>query len=150
MPKAEYLKLFTGDSSLMVALFTSDHGWIENIPAKQVFNGDAPEGLAYEHVHSIRELPATRLNTSFIAQYTDLPADSTATPAKPVPIGQIIINISNDMKISPAQSKAFTAELFKRIHNYLKAGRSLDSEFVYVDATDTPPSGWRIQFKQGQ
>jgi hypothetical protein len=51
MPKAEYLKLFAGDTSAMVALFTSDQGWIENIPADHVFSGDIQMSFSMKYCY---------------------------------------------------------------------------------------------------
>ncbi|MCP9884688.1 hypothetical protein KBY97_06055 [Synechococcus sp. ATX 2A4] len=146
MPKAEYLKLFAGDTSAMVALFTSDLGWIENIPADRVFSGDIPNELQYEVMVSIGNFSADQLKPDFIAQHTNIAA-TAPTEATIIGINQIITNVSIKMSLSPVEARAFTAELFRRMRIHLAAGRSLDSSFAVVNASDKTPTGWVLQFK---
>ena len=147
MPKAEYLKLFAGDTSAMVALFTSDQGWIENIPADHVFSGDIPNELQHEVLLPISNFATEQFKPGFVAQHTNLVATSPEAPNKQVIIGQIIVNISRDMNLSPDETRAFTRELFRRMRAHLTAGRSLDSSFATMKASDKTPTGWILQFK---
>jgi hypothetical protein len=147
MPKAEYLKLFTGDSGAMVALFTSDHGWIENVSAQSVFSGDIPLGLPYEEMLLIGDFPLAQFQNTFISEHTELAPEQPTTPVVTVNINGMITNIASDMALSPDQMRDFTRELFKRMKLHLTDGRSIDSPFCSVNAIEKTSSGWTIQFK---
>lgn len=132
----------------MAALFTSDHGWIENLPVDQVFSGDLPSGIAFEEMHPIADFPADQFNQSFISARTDY---ATETPVAEVPatvtFRTMIYKTAAEMKLPPVQMCDFTRELFKQMRIQLSTGNSLDSSFASVSPEEVTPKGWVFQFK---
>lgn len=139
MPKAEYLKFFTGDTGAMVALFTSDHGWITNLPAQAVFISEVPSGLSYEEMLPISEFQVAQFNSEFASSFTDISTEPPKgkAPSQRVLIEQIVANSSRDLGLPPEQMQKFTREIFSRMRSHLSAGLSLHSPYVTVTPADS-------------
>jgi hypothetical protein len=148
MPKADYFKLFSADEGVKVALFTSDCGWIENVPAQAVFKGDVPAGLPHEEMLLIKDFPIEHFSAEFITAHTDL---GTANPAEAsnqsVLIGSLVISLARKLNIPQQDAGRFTVQLFKLMQRQLAAGRTLNSAFASIKPLSEDGTGWLLEFR---
>lgn len=148
LPETYFFKPFSSETGTMVALFTSDYGWIKNLPAHEVFCGDLPPGIAFEEMYPIQDFPAEQFNKGLAPTPTNDAADTPASdPPTTIAIGSIIINTAVEMNLPTTEMCDFTREIFRKMRIQLSAGNSLDSSFVSANSSEAMPKGWIFQFK---
>lgn len=141
-----YFKPFQSPVGDMAALFTADHGWIENVPAEALFIDGIPDGCNFEELYLIAEVPLEKFHQDFIDTRPDLGVKPPTAPAQ-VTIGSIIDSTAIAMDVSPKLMRDFTRAIFRQMRTKLSDGHSLDSSFVSVSAKEAEPLGWIFQFK---
>ena len=147
MEKASYLKVFFSNNAAMVALFTSNSDWIENIPAQDVFNSNAYSSLPLEEVLLISGLPIDYLKAEFIDARTDAIASKSAESTdQTLPIGSLAIKLAQRMNIPQKDALKFTAQLFRLMQRHLSAGRTLNSAFASIKPLGVDSTVWLLEF----
>jgi len=131
----------------MVALFTSNSDWVENVPAQDVFNGNAAASLPLEDVLLISGLPIDCLKSEFIDACTDTNASKSAEITnQTLPIGSLAIHLAQRMNIPQKDALRFTAQLFRLMQRHLSAGRTLNSAFASIKPLGVDSTDWLLEF----
>ncbi|MCT0201872.1 hypothetical protein [Synechococcus sp. CS-603] len=137
------MKLFYDQDQLQVALFTSGDGWIQNLPAMQVFM-TSPDGFPYEAIIPIDQFKGSvEFQPAFLATFSG-PIELVAQP-KSVNLNHYVLRISKKTGLPAEQVRTVCLDLLRGLVRLSETGTRFVSPVAFAvpgsDPAGQSPTG---------